>query len=150
MKSLPELIEIIKNVCMSFKIGENKENLTLLQRKNLKQEQRPKCLILDEINNFFEKDPTAVKKLLNFLYKEPKKKKNTDGEDDLEMILKESSEKTLKTQRPIILISGDIYAKGLRELRLQALNFTIHKDPEVVSERLAQICAKEVNFNFYC
>lgn len=102
---------------------------------------RPTCLILDEIDIFFDTHKNSMKNLLNFLYE---KKPQTDHNSGLFHLRGEQEKPELKFKRPIIFVCEDMYIRGLRPLRAKALLIQLGKEKELVVKKLREICEKEV------
>lgn len=98
---------------------------------------KPTCLILDEIDNFFETNKFSMKKLMNFLFE-----KRRVLEDEYAVV----EQRKLRFKRPILFISEDMYQRGLRPLRSKALVLQLKKDKDLVVKKLKQISEKEVRF----
>ena len=145
IKNYSDLIDLIKKTCMSFGVSENQENLSLVQRIKLSKSRKPKCLILDDIEPFFANDLTAMKKLMKFLFKEKQIKKNDEInlDKDFENILNIDKDR-IKLKRPLVFVCNDLYGRGLKELRFNAINFQIMKDEDIVVDKVTDICNKEV------
>lgn len=163
IKSVDELIRIIKNETMSYNIAsmgralQQKEEQKHIsgskktifgvvggkktpedKKRRDKIKKKPTCLILDEIDTFFNGDLRAQWTLINFLYKQK-------SQNSIEELFQDESKakKQLTSRRPIILISENIFGKGLWAFRKNGLIFRIYKNHEMTYKRVSQVCQEE-------
>lgn len=129
IKNYDDLLLRIKTIGNSHTLDENLQN-------NMNFSSKPVCLILDEIDNFFDTNKNSMQNLLNFFFE---KRKVTD--EDYE---ENPQKKKFKFKRPIIFICEDMYLRGLRPLRMKALAIQLSKDKENVIKKIKEIGEKEV------
>jgi hypothetical protein len=108
------------------------------KKKPVKIKKKPTCLILDEIDQFFNNDPRAQWKLLNFLYR-------NKSQNQIEELFSDESKvnKELATKRPIIMIGENMYGKGLRAFRRGCVVFRVYKNHDIVYKKVSQVCHEE-------
>eukprot|EP00826_Nyctotherus_ovalis_P011049 TRINITY_DN12885_c0_g1_i14.p1 TRINITY_DN12885_c0_g1~~TRINITY_DN12885_c0_g1_i14.p1 ORF type:complete len:318 (-),score=57.17 TRINITY_DN12885_c0_g1_i14:893-1801(-) len=125
-----------------------------------KEESKPQCLILDEIDGAQDGEGrSAIVALCNYIQgkggsrgrrrrKEDEFKDNSDSGNESEEFAREvgESQKRRKNhmKRPIICICNDLYAKSLAPLRKLAAIFTLKgSDAMRMAEAMKDICTKE-------
>ena len=115
------------SIALGSKIEKNQTNAN--NRTNIEQD-RPKCLIIDEIDGSPE---ASIKVLLNFVNGTQTAKKGS-----------KKGKKTRILKRPIICICNDPYVPALRQLRQQALvlKFPVTSVSRLTA-RLIFICRRE-------
>lgn len=97
-----------------------------------KTNSKPTCLILDQIDGFFNDDLKAQWTLLNFLYRT-----KTSESMEIEDLFKEDQkqQKQLTSKRPIIFIGENVYSYGLKAFRKNALIFRLFKNHDQVCKK---------------
>ena len=127
-----------------------------------KEERKPQCLILDEIDGAQDGEGrSAIKALCDYIqgkgirgrrkkkdeFKENEKEENESGNESEEDFVKEvEKDKNKKTviKRPIICICNDLYAKSIVPLRKLAVHFILRgADTTKIASVLQNICNKE-------
>eukprot|EP01133_Synstelium_polycarpum_P016345 gene16345-19443_t len=125
--------------------------LAAIEMKSVFGDQRPNCLIIDEIDGISGRDNGPIELILKLLANDRKARSGdkTDGdkekEDEEGGGSGDKKKKTLpKLSRPIICICNDQFVPSLRKLRDEALLFNFHQpNHQRLLSRLREICQAE-------
>ncbi|KAM2991742.1 hypothetical protein FF2_044061 [Malus domestica] len=127
------------------------ESVEVIEKKFLRMDSMPKCLVIDEIDGALGDGKGVVEVILKMVNdkvcadrKSYMEKENVNNEQNSGRVSSKGGRKTASLSRPVICICNDLYAPALRPLR-QVAKVHVFVLPTVsrVVSRLKYICNKE-------
>ncbi|KAM1111642.1 hypothetical protein ACFX2I_044629 [Malus domestica] len=127
------------------------ESVEVIEKKFLRMDSMPKCLVIDEIDGALGDGKGVVEVILKMVNdkvcadrKSYMEKENVNNEQKSGRVSSKGGRKTASLSRPVICICNDLYAPALRPLR-QVAKVHVFVLPTVsrVVSRLKYICNKE-------
>ncbi|XP_034044830.1 chromosome transmission fidelity protein 18 homolog [Thalassophryne amazonica] len=130
------VVEINASDDRSAEVFQKRIDTTTQMKSVLGANERPNCLIIDEIDGA----PTAA---INILLATLNRKDGSGGEEGTETGKKKKKKESILL-RPIICICNDLYAPALRPLRQQAFLLAFPQtQPSRLAQRLAEISLQQ-------
>uniref|UniRef100_A0AAZ3NUR4 Chromosome transmission fidelity protein 18 homolog n=1 Tax=Oncorhynchus tshawytscha TaxID=74940 RepID=A0AAZ3NUR4_ONCTS len=129
------VVEINASDDRSAELFQKRIDTATQMRSVLGANEKPNCLIIDEIDGAPAVSPAAISILLATL-----NRKDSQGADSEAEPLKKKKKKESVLLRPIICICNDLYVPALRPLRQQAFLLAFPQtQPSRLAQRLAEI-----------